>query len=251
MSTIILRTKVSHDLPITGREIWSCPSQGIRFGPNFFLSFTGHKIWSCPSQGIRFGHLFLLSFTGHNIWSCPSQGVRFGHLFFWLFRRFFGWRSSKIWYFSTRYMCRIPRCTSHTPGPFIGCCHPHVSSPPKRFLGGCSSPFMRLAPTPRGASRLVITISAWSVKTRRASPSWHCRDMRGSIVIRLRPAVHGMRTPHLGLGLFSMADTSAVGGAVGGRKGGRFWKRPAGSFPKTLVAIGVWHSYLGCRAVEL
>ena len=53
-----------------------------------------------------------------------------------------------------------------------------------------------------------------------------------------------MRTPHLGLGLFSMADTSAVGGAVGGRKGGRFWKRPAGSFPKTLVAIGVWHSIL-------
>ena len=31
--------------------------------------------------------------------------------------------------------------------------------------------------TPHGASRLVLAMSAWSVKTRRAL-SWHCRDAR-------------------------------------------------------------------------
>ena len=51
--------------------------------------------------------------------------------------------------------------------------HEQETSPHTRFLVGCSSPFMR----PHGASRLVLAVSAWSVKTRRA-PSRHCRDAR-------------------------------------------------------------------------
>ena len=44
----------------------------------------------------------------------------------------------------------------------------------KRFLEGCSSPFMRLAKTPHGASRLAQAMPAWLAKTRRA-PSRHSR----------------------------------------------------------------------------
>ena len=40
--------------------------------------------------------------------------------------------------------------------------------------------------TPHGALRLVLAMSAWSVRTRR-SPSLYCRD--GSMVIRLRPCM--------------------------------------------------------------
>ena len=59
---------------------------------------------------------------------------------------------------------------------------PEVHAPPSprayclrspRFLVGCSSPFMWLAEqTPRGASRFVRTMYAWSVKARR-NPPWH------------------------------------------------------------------------------
>ena len=58
---------------------------------------------------------------------------------------------------------------------FVRRCHPYASLPQTRFLVGCSSPFMRLAPTPHGASCLVQAMSAWSVKPRSA-PSWHCSD---------------------------------------------------------------------------
>ena len=52
------------------------------------------------------------------------------------------------------------------------------SPPHKRFSVGCSSPFMRLAPTPHGASRLVQAMPAWSVETPTCSFPWNCRDAR-------------------------------------------------------------------------
>ena len=51
------------------------------------------------------------------------------------------------------------------------------SPPHKRFLVGFTSPFMRHAEYPHGPWRLVLAMSAWSVKTRRA-PSRQCRDAR-------------------------------------------------------------------------
>ena len=48
--------------------------------------------------------------------------------------------------------------------------------------------------TPHGASRMVLSVYAWSVRARRA-PSRHCRDARVYKVIRLlRPCMHGMST---------------------------------------------------------
>ena len=46
--------------------------------------------------------------------------------------------------------------------------------------------------TPHGASRLVLAMSAWSVKTRRA-PSWHCWDTR--VYGHTTTAMHDMSTP--------------------------------------------------------
>ena len=50
----------------------------------------------------------------------------------------------------------------------------HESPPQKRLSVRCSLPFMRPAGQPHGASRLVLAMSAWPVKTRRAF-SRHCR----------------------------------------------------------------------------
>ena len=58
--------------------------------------------------------------------------------------------------------------------------HMQESPPQKRFFVGCSSP--------HGASRLVPAMSTWSMKIQRA-PSRHCREARGSMVIRLRPCM--------------------------------------------------------------
>ena len=52
--------------------------------------------------------------------------------------------------------------------------------PPPRLTSGSSRMQLTLHATrrtPHGASRLVLAMSAWSVKTRRA-PFWHCRDAR-------------------------------------------------------------------------
>ena len=66
------------------------------------------------------------------------------------------------------------------------------SPPQKRFLVGCSSPLMRLAQTPHGASHVVQAVSAWSVKTRRV-PSRHCRD--ATVYGRVTTTMHHMITP--------------------------------------------------------
>ena len=42
---------------------------------------------------------------------------------------------------------------------------------------------------PHGASRLVLAMSAWSVKNRRA-PSWHCRDAK--VYGRTTTAMHNV-----------------------------------------------------------
>ena len=49
----------------------------------------------------------------------------------------------------------------------------------KRFSAGCSSSFMRLAEPPQGASRLVLAMSARSVKNLiNIALSRHCRDAK-------------------------------------------------------------------------
>ena len=67
--------------------------------------------------------------------------------------------------------------------------HIFASSPHKRFLVGCSSPFMRLAtdhPTFRFALGASTQCLASSVKNPPRRPSRHGIEMRGSMVIRLR-----------------------------------------------------------------
>ena len=57
-------------------------------------------------------------------------------------------------------------------------CHPCASPLHKRFLVGCSSPFLHATRrTPHGASRLVQATSGWSMKVRHA-PFRHSRDAR-------------------------------------------------------------------------
>ena len=80
----------------------------------------------------------------------------------------------------------------------------HMQETPRhnRIFVGRSSPFVRLAEH-LGASCLVQSIPAWSVKTRRA-PSRYRRDaMRGSMIIRLRSctvSISSTPSPHRGLG---------------------------------------------------
>ena len=58
----------------------------------------------------------------------------------------------------------------------------------KRFLVGCMQLTLHATRrTPHGASRLVLAMSAWSVKTRRA-PSRNCRD--ASVYGRTTTAMH-------------------------------------------------------------
>ena len=62
----------------------------------------------------------------------------------------------------------------------------------ERFFEGRSSPFMRLARTPHGASRLVQAMSAWLVKIR-CAPSRHSRDAR--VYGHTTTAMHKLSTP--------------------------------------------------------
>ena len=81
----------------------------------------------------------------------------------------------------------------HPKTSFDAVIHLQERPPHKRFLVGCSSPFMRLAEHLTAIRvRLKQWLVVWSVKTKRA-PSRHCRD--GSMVIRLRTAMHVMSTP--------------------------------------------------------
>ena len=66
--------------------------------------------------------------------------------------------------------------SQNTPPPL---CYPRASPPHAWFLAGCSSPFTRLAGHPHVSlcAWCEQSMSAWSVKTRRA-PSRHCRDAR-------------------------------------------------------------------------
>ena len=52
---------------------------------------------------------------------------------------------------------------------------------------------MLLRSIPRGASRSVLAMPAWSLKTRRAPPSWYCRGAR--VYGLTTTAMHGMSTP--------------------------------------------------------
>ena len=65
-------------------------------------------------------------------------------------------------------------------------CPPH-----KRFLVGCRLTLLATRRTPHGASCLVLAMSDWSVKTRRA-PSRHCRDAR--VYGHTTTAMHDMST---------------------------------------------------------
>ena len=72
-------------------------------------------------------------------------------------------------------------------------CHPYArKSASRAVLSVMQLTIQATRRTPHGASRLVLAMSAWSVKTRRA-PSRHV-EMRGSMVIRLRPCMI-MSTP--------------------------------------------------------
>ena len=77
--------------------------------------------------------------------------------------------------------------------------------PHKRFLEGCSSPFMPLAEHLTSLRALVLAMSARSVKTQRA-PSRHCRDARayGHTTTAMHDNKHTNPTyPHLSIQPFS------------------------------------------------
>ena len=80
-------------------------------------------------------------------------------------------------------------------GQFIRRCHPYARK--VRLTSGSSRMQLTLHATrrtPHGASRLVLAMSAWSVKTRRA-PSWHCRDAR--VYGHTTTAMHMIMSTHL------------------------------------------------------
>ena len=76
-------------------------------------------------------------------------------------------------------------------------CHPIPESPPhKRFSAGCSSPFMRLV----GLLTVLHAwckqaISAWSVKTRRASSRQYTYGCEGIWSYDYSKVMHDMSTP--------------------------------------------------------
>ena len=83
----------------------------------------------------------------------------------------------------TRHFHSIPIAVSesgHTrkQNRFIGRCHPYArKSASQAVLGRMRLTVHATRRTPHGASRLVLAVSAWRVKTRRA-PSRRCRDAR-------------------------------------------------------------------------
>ena len=67
-----------------------------------------------------------------------------------------------------------------------------LKSPPQKwFQAGCSSPFMRLAQRLTAPRAFCKTMSAWSVKTRRAL-SRHCKDVR--VYGHTTTAIHDVST---------------------------------------------------------
>ena len=81
------------------------------------------------------------------------------------------------------FRCDAGRATTRLPfgdpsRQFVRRCHPYArSSASQAVFGRMQLTLHATRRTPDGASRLVQTTSAWSVKTRRA-PSRHCRDAR-------------------------------------------------------------------------
>ena len=72
--------------------------------------------------------------------------------------------------------------------------HMQESSLHKRFLVGLMQLTLHATRrTPHGVARLVLAMSAWSVKTRRA-PSRHCRDAR--VYGHATTAMHHNEYPH-------------------------------------------------------
>ena len=69
----------------------------------------------------------------------------------------------------------------------------HESPPQKTILSRKQLTLHATRPTPRGASRLVRAMFAWSVKARRA-PSRHCKDAR--VHGHTTTVKHDMITPH-------------------------------------------------------
>ena len=76
---------------------------------------------------------------------------------------------------------------------FIRRCHSYArNSAAQAVLSRMQLTLHATRRTPHGASRLVLAMSAWSVKTRRAQ-SRHCRDAR--VYDHMTTAMHDMSTP--------------------------------------------------------
>ena len=76
---------------------------------------------------------------------------------------------------------------------FIRRCHPYArKSASQAVLSRMQLTLHATRRTPHGASRLVLAMSAWSVKTRRA-PSRRCRGAR--VYGHMTTATHDMSTP--------------------------------------------------------
>ena len=76
---------------------------------------------------------------------------------------------------------------------FIGRCPPYArKSASKTVLNRMQFTLHATRPTPHGASRLVLAMSARSAKTRRA-PSQHCRDAR--VYVQTTTAMHDNAYP--------------------------------------------------------
>ena len=74
-------------------------------------------------------------------------------------------------------------------------CHPYArKSASQAVLRRTQLTLHATRRTPHGDSRLVLAVSAWSVKTRH-TPSRHCRDAR--VYDHMTTAMHDVRTPPL------------------------------------------------------
>ena len=85
---------------------------------------------------------------------------------------------------------------SPTPFPpqLIRRCHPYArNSASHAVLSRMQLALHATRRTPHGASRLVLAMPAWSVKTRRAPPR-HCKDAR--LYCHTATAIHDMSTHH-------------------------------------------------------
>ena len=104
-----------------------------------------------------------------------------------------------IWYGAHQALSSIPIAVSGSGrtrkqlDSFDAVIHMQERPPTKRFLVGCSSPFMRLAQLITALRAWCKQISSWSVTAWRA-PSRHCRDARSSYG-HTTTAAYGMSTP--------------------------------------------------------